>query len=52
MEKLNTQTLKIALKSVGIYKIKINDKEYIGSSNINRAISKDLTAGGYRWKKA
>jgi hypothetical protein len=24
----------------------------LGISNINRAISKDLTAGGYRWKKA
>lgn len=32
MEKLNTETLKAALKRVGIYKIMINDKEYIGSS--------------------
>ena len=24
----------------------------LGISNINRAISKGLTAGGYRWKKA
>ena len=27
-------------------------KKELGISNINRAISKDLTAGGYRWKKA
>ena len=24
----------------------------LGISNINRAISNNLTAGGYRWKKA
>ena len=43
MEKLNTQTLKTALKSVGIYKIKINDKEYIGSScNIGNRLKHHL----------
>ena len=43
MEKLNTQTLKIALKCIGIYKIKINDKEYIGSScNIGHRLKHHL----------
>jgi group I intron endonuclease len=43
MEKLNTQTLKTALKSIGIYKIKINDKEYIGSScNIGHRLKHHL----------
>lgn len=43
MEKLNTQTLKTALKSIGIYKIKINDKEYIGSScNIGNRLKHHL----------
>jgi group I intron endonuclease len=43
MEKLNTQTLKTALKSIGIYKIKINDKEYIGSScNIGQRLKHHL----------
>tara|TARA_R110000868_G_scaffold141231_1_gene357529 strand:+ start:718 stop:1467 length:750 start_codon:yes stop_codon:yes gene_type:complete len=43
MEKLNTQTLIIALKSIGIYKIKINDKEYIGSScNIGNRLKHHL----------
>jgi len=43
MEKLNTQTLKIALKSIGVYKIKINDKEYIGSScNIGHRLKHHL----------
>lgn len=43
MEKLNTETLKTALKSVGIYKIKINDKEYIGSScNIGHRLKHHL----------
>jgi group I intron endonuclease len=43
MKKLNTQTLKIALKSIGIYKIKINDKEYIGSScNIGHRLKHHL----------
>lgn len=37
------QTLKIALKCVGIYKIKINDKEYIGSScNIGHRLKHHL----------
>ena len=43
MKKLNTQTLKTALKSIGIYKIKINDKEYIGSScNIGNRLKHHL----------
>ena len=43
MEKLNTLTLKTALKSIGIYKIKINDKEYIGSScNIGQRLKHHL----------
>ena len=43
MEKLNTQTLKAALKSIGVYKIKINDKEYIGSScNIGQRLKHHL----------
>ena len=32
MKTLTTDSIKIALNRVGIYKIKINDKEYIGSS--------------------
>lgn len=43
MEKLNAQTLKTALKSIGIYKIKINDKEYIGSScNVGQRLKHHL----------
>jgi group I intron endonuclease len=43
MEKLNTQTLKTVLKGIGIYKIKINDKEYIGSScNIGHRLKHHL----------
>jgi len=43
MEKLNMQTLKIALKCIGIYKIEINDKEYIGSScNIGHRLKHHL----------
>jgi group I intron endonuclease len=43
MEKLNTLTLKTALKSIGIYKIKINDKEYVGSScNIGHRLKHHL----------
>lgn len=43
MEKLNIQTLKTVLKSIGIYKIKINDKEYIGSScNIGHRLKHHL----------
>ena len=43
MKKLNAQTLKTALKSIGIYKIKINDKEYIGSScNIGHRLKHHL----------
>jgi group I intron endonuclease len=43
MEKLNTQTLRTALKSIGIYKIKINNKEYIGSScNIGNRLKHHL----------
>lgn len=43
MKKLNTQTLKTALKSIGVYKIKINDKEYIGSScNIGHRLKHHL----------
>jgi group I intron endonuclease len=43
MEKLNTQTLKTALKSIGVYKIKINDKKYIGSScNIGQRLKHHL----------
>jgi group I intron endonuclease len=43
MEKLNTQTLKTALRSIGVYKIKINDKEYIGSScNIGQRLKHHL----------
>lgn len=43
MEKLNTETLKTALKCIGIYKIKINDKEYIGSScNIGHRLKHHL----------
>jgi group I intron endonuclease len=43
MKKLNTQTLKTALKCKGIYKIKINDKEYIGSScNIGQRLKHHL----------
>lgn len=37
------QTLRTALKSIGIYKIKINDKEYIGSScNIGNRLKHHL----------
>lgn len=43
MEILNTETLKTALKRIGIYKIKINDKEYIGSScNIGNRLKHHL----------
>ena len=43
MENLNTQTLTTALKCIGIYKIKINDKEYIGSScNIGHRLKHHL----------
>jgi group I intron endonuclease len=43
MEKLNTQTLTAALKCKGVYKIKINDKEYIGSScNIGQRLKHHL----------
>lgn len=43
MKKLNTQTLTTALKCKGIYKIKINDKEYIGSScNIGQRLKHHL----------
>lgn len=43
MKILNTETLKTALKSIGIYKIKINDKEYIGSScNIGHRLKHHL----------
>jgi group I intron endonuclease len=43
MEKLNIHTLKTALRSIGIYKIKINDKEYIGSScNIGHRLKHHL----------
>ena len=43
MKKLNTQTLTTALKCKGVYKIKINDKEYIGSScNIGQRLKHHL----------
>ena len=43
MKKLNTQTLTTALRCKGIYKIKINDKEYIGSScNIGQRLKHHL----------
>jgi group I intron endonuclease len=43
MVNLTTETLKTALKCVGIYKIKINDKEYIGSScNIGHRLKHHL----------
>jgi group I intron endonuclease len=43
MKKLNTQTFTTALKCKGIYKIKINDKEYIGSScNIGQRLKHHL----------
>lgn len=43
MDKLTTETLKNALKRIGIYKIKINDKEYIGSScNIGHRLKHHL----------
>ena len=43
MEKLNKETLVTALKRIGIYMIKINDKEYIGSScNIGHRLKHHL----------
>lgn len=43
MEKLNKETLVTTLKRIGIYMIKINDKEYIGSScNIGHRLKHHL----------
>ena len=43
MKLLNTETIQEATSLIGIYKIKINDKEYIGSSrNIKHRLKHHL----------